>query len=320
MRFLCRCALLLPLAPMALPAQGSSGGNDPLVFVKKGIAQNAKGDLNGALDSFNRALAIDPNDSAAFEGRGETRLAQGDMADAMDDFSRTLKIEPQNEAAFYHRGLAESRLGNFKPAIADFDQAIESTNIAPGESPSLYLERGRAKYLQGDFDGALTDLNQAVTLNSRLGESYFLRGFAEDAKGQPDPAADDFAKAATLGVPKAALWWWDAKMEGHHEDDANAGLSFLLNKGLAGHPNPWVTELGNFLLQKTTETQVQADAQNGKAGENRQPESWFFIGLTRELAGDPAGAKQAYQQAIDAGVPASALTTESHRHLKKLSP
>jgi tetratricopeptide (TPR) repeat protein len=319
MRFLYPCALLLPLAPLALPAQDPSG-NDPLVFVKKGIAQNAKGDFSGALDSFNRALAIDSDDSAALEGRGETRLAQGDLADALTDFSRTLKIEPQNEAAFYHRGLVEARQGNFKAAIGDFDQAIEAPNPAPGESPQVFLERGRAKYLSGNPDGALADLSQAVTLKPALGEGYFFRGLIEEAKRQPDAAADDFARAAPLGMPEAALWWWDAKVEGHHEDDASAGLPFLLGKGFAGHPNPWLAELGNFLLQKTTEAQVLADAGNGNAAENRKAEALFFIGLTREFAGDLPGAKQAYQQAIDAGNSDSALTIESRRHLKKLSP
>lgn len=321
MRFTCLCAGLLPLiAPIALSAQGPSAGNDPIVFVKKGIAQNKKGNYSAALDSFNRALEIDPTDSAAYEGRGETHLAQGDLADAVSDFSRTLQIEPQNEPAIHHRGIAEMRQGNFKSAIDDFDHAVTLADTVPGESSALFLDRARAKYFTGDFNGAIADLNQAVSGTPDLGEGYFFRGLAEEANAQPAVSADDFAKAASLGVPEAALWWWAVKMEAHHEDEASAGLPDLLNKGLAGHPDPWLSELGDLLLQKTTETQVQADARNGKAGGNRQLEAWFFIGLSREFSGDASGARQAYQNVADAGDPDSPLTVESRRRMKKLSP
>jgi tetratricopeptide (TPR) repeat protein len=320
MRFLCTWAGVLLLSPMALPAQDTSGGNDPLPFVKKGNAQNARGDFNGALDSFNHALEIDAEDSAAYEGRGEARLGQGDLSDAVSDFSKTLEIEPQNEAAFKNRGQAEMRQGDFRKAIGDFDSAIPLAGTAPGDSSLLFLDRGRANYLQGKLKAAIADFSQAVSLKRDLGDAYFYRGLAQLDNAQTDAAADDLARAAQLGVAEAPLWWWDAKTEGGHGDDANAGLPALLAKSLAGKPNPWLSELGNFLLQKTTETQIQADAQNGQAGENRLAQAWFFIGLSREFSGDAAGARQACQQAATADDPDSPLTIEAHRHLKKLLP
>jgi len=320
MRFLCTWAGLLLLAPTAVPAQGPSGGNDPLAFVTKGQAQLVKGDANGAIDSFNHALAIDPQDSAAYEGRGEAHLMQSDLADATDDFTKTLQIEPQSEPAFYHRALAKALQGSFDAAIGDLDHAIDLANAAPGESHKLFFERGRVKYFKGDFNGAIADFGHAMELKPDFGAALFFRGLAEEDKGQLDAAAADFAKAAPLGVPEAALWWWEAMMEGHHEDDANAGLAALQSKALAGHPNPWLTELGNFLLQKTTDTQVQADAQSGKAAEHRQTQAWFFLGVSREFSGDAAGARQAYQQAAAGDESTSPLTAEAHRHLKKLSP
>jgi tetratricopeptide (TPR) repeat protein len=320
MRFLCTWAGVLLLSPMALPAQDSSGGNDPLTFVKKGTAQNARGDFNGALDSFNRALEIDAEDSAAYEGRGEAHLGQGDLSDAITDFAKTLEIEPQNEAALKNRGQAEMREGDFAKSIADFNSAMQLANTVPGDSPVLFLDRGRAYYFMGKLDAAIADLGQAVMLKRDLGDAYFFRGLAELGNAKPDAAADDFARAAQLGVAEAPLWWWGAKMEGHHDDDANAGLPALLGKSLAARPNPWLSELGNFLLQKTTETQVQVDASTHSAGENRQAQAWFFIGLSREFSGDAAGARQAYQQAATANDPDSPVTIEAHRHLKKLLP
>lgn len=319
MRFLCTWALLLLVAPTALPAQGPSADNDPIVFVKKGVAQNKKGDYNGAIDSFTRALVLDPTDSAALEGRGESRFRQGDLTDAISDFSKALALEPKNSDALLFRGKAREAQGDFKGAINDLDQAIHIAGES-GHTGPLFTERGRANYLQGDFNGAIADFNQAVAADPGSGEGYFYRGLAEEDNAQPAAALDDFAKAAPLGVPEAALWWWMAEMENHHEDDASAGLPPLLNKGLASHPDTWLAELGNLLLQKTTETQVQADAQGGKAWGNRQSQAWFFIGLSREFSGDTPGARQAYQKVIDGGAPDSPFTVESARRMKKLLP
>jgi tetratricopeptide (TPR) repeat protein len=321
MRLLSTCAGLLLAAPLALPAQSPpETSSDPLTFVKNGNAQNAKGNFNKALDSFNKALELSPGDSAAYEGRGETHLDEGDMTDAVSDFSRALKIEPDNEPALFHRGMAESHQGAWPAAIADFNQAMNLTHLAPADAPLILVERGRAKYFQGDAKGAVTDLSQALAQNPRLAEASRLRGLAEDGQGNDDAAAADFANAARNGDPSGALWYWEAKMEGHHDDDANGTMPGLLTDALAKHPDPWISELGNLLLQKTTETQIQADAPNGKPGGNRPAEASFFIGLSREYSGDTAGAKQAYQQITLLGDATSVYTIEAARHLKKLSP
>jgi tetratricopeptide (TPR) repeat protein len=321
MRLLSTCAGLLLAAPLALPAQGPpETSSDPLTFVKNGNAQNAKGNFNKALDSFNKALELNPGDSAAYEGRGETHLDEGDMADAISDFSRALKIEPDNEPALFHRGMAEAHQGAWAAAVADFNQAMPLTHLAPTDAPLILVERGRANYFQGDDKGAVTDLSQALALNTRLASAFRLRGLAEDDQGNYDDDAADFASAARNGDPFGALWYWEAKMEGRHNDDANGTMPGLLAAALAKHPDPWISELGNLLLQQTTETQIQADAPNGKPGGNRPAEASFFIGLAREYSGDTAGAKQAYQQITLLGDATSVYTIEAARHLKKLSP
>ena len=320
MRLFWPCAGLLLIASTGVPAQDVSGGGDPIPFVKKGLAQNAAGDFTKALDSFNHALELDPRDSAAFEGRGETHLGLGDTADAITDFTKALKIEPANEAAFFHRGLAESRQGSYPAAIADFNQALNLTSLAPLDAPNILFERGRAKYLQGDVKNAMTDLNQAVGLKPAMADGYFFRGLAQDDQGAFDAAAADFSTAAKNGAPTAPLWFWEAQMEGHHDDDANAKLPGLVSEALGSHPDAWISDLASLLSQKTTESQIQADVQSATPGNHRDAEASFFVGLSREYTGDTAGAKQSYQRIIALGDASSYYTIEAKRHLAKLSP
>ena len=109
-------------------------------------------------------------------------------------------------------------------------------------------------------------------------------------------------------------------MEGHHDDDANGSMPPLVAKALAGHPDPWISDLANLLSQKTTESQIQADVQNAKPGDHRQAEAAFFVGLSREYSGDTAGAKQSYQRITLSATPLPTYVIEAARHLTKLSP
>jgi tetratricopeptide (TPR) repeat protein len=316
MRSLCTRALVLALTSLPVSAQGPDASSslppdqDPKVFIKKGVALELAGDFDGAVDSFNKALQLDPQNAAAYENRGEARTKQGELTDAISDFGKALQIQPEYDVAFLHRGLAEVTQGDLDAAIGDFNHTLE---LQPS-SGEAFLERGRARYLKGDADGAIADTSEALSLNSKLGKAHFFRGLAYDDKGSAEKAADDFQEAATSGVPEAALWFWSAKKEDH--EDANPD-DFLV-KALAGHPNPWLTELADFIQEKTTDTQLLADALKGKPEENRPAQAWFFVGLSREFSGDTNGAQQAFQQTLTAADKTSPLTVEARRQLKNI--
>jgi tetratricopeptide (TPR) repeat protein len=322
MRFLCTWAGLLLLSPPAMPGQeaGGSGPNsDPLTFVNKGVADNAKGDYAGALDSFNRALELNPSDPAAFEGRGEMHLAQEDLADAIADFTKALAIEPEDETSLYLRAVAETKTGDFPSAIADANKALQSGPLAPGETLQIYLQRGRAKLCQGDDTGAITDADEVLKLQPNAPAALFLRGVAENAGAHAPAASADFAQAAAGRLPEAALWFWLAQMDAHAPDEASAQLPALLAAAEHGHPDAWLNELGDLLQQKTTSEQVVSDLPN--AGKNRvkAEQGWFFLGVAREFSHDTAGAKDAYGHVATIGAPDSFRVVEARRRLKILS-
>ena len=306
---------LLLLSP-AVPAQETGG--DPLVFVEKGVALNAKGDYQGAIDSFNHALEINPQDPAAFEGRGETHLAQGDLTDAVDDFTKALQVEPGDEPALFHRAAAESKNGNFAAALADDNSALQTTALPSSEAAAIHLQRGQTRFCQGDNDGALADAAFVLQVHPASPDALFLRGVAENAKGDATAAANDFAQAATAGLPEAALWFWLAKQETQAGDAAETQLPALLQKSFRGKPDPWISELADLLMQKTTATQVISDLPTAATNPVKAEQGWFFLGLAREFSTDTAGARQAYGRVITLAAPDSYRAVEAHRRLKLL--
>jgi tetratricopeptide (TPR) repeat protein len=78
-----------------------------------------------ALDSFNRALELDPDLAAAHGGRGEASLAMGRPYHAVEAFRRALSIEP-NEKLWLHSLARALRLaGQHDEALAVLQQALE---------------------------------------------------------------------------------------------------------------------------------------------------------------------------------------------------
>ena len=155
-------------------------------------------------------------------------------------------------------------------------------------------------------------------LDPGLTMARFFRGLAYGDKGDNEKAAGDFQQAARAGMAEAAFWFWAAKMEGHQQQDADPAN--LLKQALGSQSDPWLTEMAAFVMEKTTDTELLADGQKGKPGENRPAQAWFCGSFLESFSGDANGAQQAFQQVLTIGDKNSYLTVEARRQLKSLSP
>ena len=59
-----------------------------------GVAWQKKGDLQKAVESFNRALVVRPDYTEALSNRGWVHVRRKEWLQARDDFDKTLRIDP----------------------------------------------------------------------------------------------------------------------------------------------------------------------------------------------------------------------------------
>jgi len=92
--------------------------------------QEAKEDYDDALQSFNKAIDLNPDYAEAIYRRGLLRLTKLDLTtdraeEAINDFSRAIEIKPEYATAYYHRAVALNFLehGNSKEAKQDLIKA-----------------------------------------------------------------------------------------------------------------------------------------------------------------------------------------------------
>src|SRR3954451_10854162 len=89
----------------------------PEALTRRGRALVNSKDYPQAIDSFNRAIEIDPGYAPAYYGRGVAQFNQGEWDRAIADFTEAIRLDPTDARARYDRGVAYSRTG-------DYDQAL----------------------------------------------------------------------------------------------------------------------------------------------------------------------------------------------------
>ena len=176
-------------------------------YCGRGTAKGNKGDYDGAIADFDRAIAINPNYAEAYYNRGLVKAEQGDYDGAIADYDRAIAINPNYAVAYCGRGVAKAEQGDYDGAIADFDRAIainpncgglrqpgrhqtrkgdyDGAMLTSPSTPAMHgLPPGLVKAEQGDYDGAIADFDRAIAINPNYVLAYYNRGSCSKDKEQ----------------------------------------------------------------------------------------------------------------------------------------
>ncbi len=155
-------------------------------------------DYHGAIEDFNKVIALNPKYTLAYAYRGHAKINLEDYTGAMEDFNKAIELNPKFDAAYVDLGRANFFSGDYKGAIANFSKAIQ---ISP-DYANAYGSRGEARLKLKDYTAAIEDFDAAIHYAPNYGMAYFSRGIAKNwlkIKG----ACADWSKAAKLGFPQA---------------------------------------------------------------------------------------------------------------------
>ncbi len=196
----------------------------------------AQGDIEGAIQFCNQALACDSKHLLSLKGRAFLKMLKGDCQGAIEDYKKRIEIEPGKYEGYFDLGLTLSKQGNSQEeAIQNFDRVIainpvykQAYNMRAQEKRELgqltsaledhnkaieldssysiaYSSRGATKYNLKDYEGAILDHTKAIVIDPENQDFYFNRANAKKQLGDLKGACEDFKKAAELGDEDAAL-------------------------------------------------------------------------------------------------------------------
>ena len=171
-----------------------------------------KGDVERAIDYYNKALEIDPRHAKAYNNRGVAWKFKGDIERAVADYNEAMEIDPLLAAAYNNRGIIYGVQGNYPRAIAYYNKALGLDVY----NADFYNNRGVARELKGDVDDAIDNYNMALKIDSDHAYAYNNRGVAFRIKGIYDRAIEDYTIAIELNPGYADAYYnrgiaWHAK-------------------------------------------------------------------------------------------------------------
>jgi len=146
-----------------------------------------------AIQSFDRAVALNHDQTRAYLLRGRASAALGQMEPAIRDFTKVIELKPSSAEAYVERASVHLRANNYAKAAADCGDAL-------AKDPKLtyaYTLRGMALREMGDYPRALQDFNRAVELAPGL-DNYFQRATAYQALGDHAKAIADLDEVIAL--------------------------------------------------------------------------------------------------------------------------
>jgi tetratricopeptide (TPR) repeat protein len=158
----------------------------------QGVTHDGKGEIDAAIDSYDRAIRRNPDLVDAYNNRGADRRKQGNFEGAIADFSEVIRLRPNDSAGYYNRAVTYLMAGNAEQALADFDPAIRHAGdyvallkqrhkpgvdfnelMASGRAEEslvrMRLARGRLLLDQNALDDAAADFNAVLHSSQTIG-------------------------------------------------------------------------------------------------------------------------------------------------------
>jgi tetratricopeptide (TPR) repeat protein len=140
----------------------SSGSNSITAqdYYLRGLQQSQAKEYQKAVESYSKAIELDPTFIEAYIKRCEMRNKLGDNQGVLDDCYQILQISPNFAKAYYYQGRSRASLGYVESAIISYSQAIESE---PNYAQAHYY-RGIAHKELKENTKAIYDLQKAGDL------------------------------------------------------------------------------------------------------------------------------------------------------------
>jgi len=110
--------------------------------------------------------------SKEYYDRGVARFEKGETDGAISDFTKAIKKMPRYGMAYYYRAMGYHHEKEYDKAIADHTKAIE---IDEQRFAVAYAERALNYYIKKDYDKAWEDVHKAQSLGQEIRFLEILR-------------------------------------------------------------------------------------------------------------------------------------------------
>jgi tetratricopeptide (TPR) repeat protein len=166
----------------------SENYESPLFYDLEGLLYLRNADYEEAIESFEKAIVINPNFVLAHHNLGIVYQKLGQLDKAAESFDTAIKLNSSIANIYFGRAKIMERMNNE-------DQAIEEYKKALNISDSYYQARVNYSVLlktSGQYELALNEINKSIRSNPEIVENYFIRAGLYFIYGEYENAIEDY--------------------------------------------------------------------------------------------------------------------------------
>jgi len=195
-------------------------------------AQTRQEELTLAMESFDKAIKINPDYADALYERGNTHVLLGDADKAIDDLEKAVQLDPANSDAIaqlgfvsLQRGLQEANRRNGQTAkilrdlqmahrqLSQYLATVPEDQEVDEEDPdailreNILVNRSAANIGLGDeaqggsgsyYQQAIADANAAIEIDPEKSDAHYQKGMAFRMLGDHEAAIEAYTEAIEL--------------------------------------------------------------------------------------------------------------------------
>ncbi|QNM05537.1 tetratricopeptide repeat protein [Qiania dongpingensis] len=292
-----RAGLLACLCVLLLASCAGGKGSDEN---KKGLSLYGDGKYEEAIASFDKAIQKDGERAEYYTNKGMAQLAHGDYDGARVSLTHGISLAPEDPGVYRAMGIVYYQEENYEEAVHYFEAALNVLGTEKKQEElrtDICLYKAEAESRNGNHEAAVEDYGTLISGDEKNPEYYFLRGKAYAASGDLDNAKSDFDKVKDL-APADMDYYVDMYLTLEENGRAEDGIPYLETalglkaKSSEEQRNRGAIQylLGNYEEARTELEQVKEEERDGN--------TWIYLGLACEALGDGEAANHAFEQAL----------------------
>ncbi|MDC0986052.1 tetratricopeptide repeat protein [Alphaproteobacteria bacterium] len=165
-----------------------------ILFNILGAANAGLRQFDDAIESYHRALRINPDFARTHNNLGSAYQDNGNLTDAVASFRRAVQLDPDYAEAHYNLGNALQESGDLPAMIKSYHAAVQ---VNPNFAEAHY-NHGAALQEIGEFHEAITSYNSAILIEPDFAEAHNNLGNALRETGELTAAVESLKRALEI--------------------------------------------------------------------------------------------------------------------------
>ena len=158
-------------------------------WYSNGITEMDFGNYSGAIESFEKAIALEPDYFEAWNGKADTLNRAKKYQDALIASDQVLMINPHYGKGWINRGYILYNLGRYDEELNAYDRAID---IDP-QNADAWFNRGYALAAVRRYDEAIRAFDRVAELDPNYPNLLANRRIAETNRDEATPFLVNYA-------------------------------------------------------------------------------------------------------------------------------